>query len=54
MENRAEIYAALNKEPIPEIEEEGPTIDDLVLQDHMKLQQEIAEKNLEDDLKLDL
>lgn len=52
LENRAEIYAALNKEPIPEQEEEeeGPTVDDLVLQDHLKLQNEIANKDKEEDL----
>ncbi|XP_018573997.1 radial spoke head protein 3 homolog B isoform X2 [Anoplophora glabripennis] len=55
LENRAEIYAALNKEPIPEQEaEEGPTIDDLILQDHLKLQQEIAKKSKEEDLKFEL
>ncbi|KAJ8985578.1 hypothetical protein NQ317_011542 [Molorchus minor] len=45
LENRAEIYMALNRErPLEEAEEEGPTMEDLMLQDHLKLQREIAKQ----------
>lgn len=44
METRAEIYAALNAEkPEEPDEEEGPTMQDLDLAQHMKLQADIAE-----------
>lgn len=44
METRAEIYAALNAE-IPEepAEEEGPSAQDIDLEQHLKLQKDIAE-----------
>ncbi|KAJ8936156.1 hypothetical protein NQ314_012471, partial [Rhamnusium bicolor] len=49
LENRAEIYMALNKEKYEdEVEEEGPTIEDLILQDHLKLQAEIARNDEEE------
>lgn len=42
LENRAEIYKALNAEVIPQTEEEeGPTHDDLALLEHIKLKDEI-------------
>ncbi|XP_050301408.1 radial spoke head protein 3 homolog [Anthonomus grandis grandis] len=43
LENRAEIYKALNKESdvSQEEEEEGPSIEDMMLQDHLRLQREI-------------
>lgn len=48
LENRAEIYKALNRTPPPEPasdeEEAGPTLEEIVLADHLKLQQEISEK----------
>lgn len=42
LENRAELYKALNAEQKEESEEEGPTIEDLALQEHLKLQEAIA------------
>nr|XP_023023899.1 radial spoke head protein 3 homolog [Leptinotarsa decemlineata] len=46
LENRAEIYQALNKEyPKEEIEEEGPSVEDDILNEHLKLQKEIKKKN---------
>ncbi|KAJ8913498.1 hypothetical protein NQ315_017048 [Exocentrus adspersus] len=61
LENRAEIYAALNKEPSPdmEVEEEATTptatttVDDMILQDHLKLKQEIAESAPKEDHDVD-
>jgi hypothetical protein len=46
LENRAEIYKALNRTPRspPSEEEEGPTQEDIILADHLKLQQEILKK----------
>lgn len=45
LENRAEIYKALHKEiSTDETEEEGPSIEDMILQDHLKLQAEIKNK----------
>ena len=46
LENRAEIYKALNKTPRspPSEEEEGPTQGDIFLADHLKLQKEISEQ----------
>nr|CAH7752181.1 unnamed protein product [Callosobruchus chinensis] len=45
LENRAEIYDALNKETHDEEpEEEGPTMEELLLRDHLKLQEEIKKK----------
>lgn len=47
LENRAEIYRALNADkPFSEDEEEGPTIEDLQLKEHLKLQAAmLAEEN---------
>ncbi|CAG9768688.1 unnamed protein product [Ceutorhynchus assimilis] len=43
LENRAEIYKALNKEPSAEdTEEEGPSVEDMILQDHLRLREEIT------------
>ncbi|CAG9825042.1 unnamed protein product [Phaedon cochleariae] len=43
LEDRAEIYQALDKErAFEEPEEEGATVEDLVLKDHMRLQEEIT------------
>nr|CAI5852046.1 unnamed protein product [Callosobruchus analis] len=48
LENRAEIYDALNKETHEEEpEEEGPTMEELLLRDHLKLQEEIKKKEAE-------
>lgn len=45
LENRAEIYKALNRTPrSPPSEEEGPTQEDILLLDHLKLQQEVDQK----------
>ncbi|XP_076255056.1 radial spoke head protein 3 isoform X2 [Rhynchophorus ferrugineus] len=45
LENRAEIYKALNKEQsAEETEEEGPSVEDMILQDHLKLQEELKRK----------
>ncbi|KAH1001532.1 hypothetical protein HUJ04_005537 [Dendroctonus ponderosae] len=42
LENRAEIYKALNKESsTDETEEEGPSVEDMILQEHLRLQEEI-------------
>ncbi|XP_015836070.1 radial spoke head protein 3 homolog isoform X1 [Tribolium castaneum] len=50
LENRAEIYKALNQTPRspPSEEEEGPTQEDIVLADHLKLQEEISKKIAEE------
>ncbi|CAH1973734.1 unnamed protein product [Acanthoscelides obtectus] len=48
LENRAEIYDALNKETHGhEPEEEGPTMEELLLRDHIKLQEEIKKEEAE-------
>ncbi|XP_060518707.1 radial spoke head protein 3 homolog isoform X2 [Cylas formicarius] len=48
LENRAEIYKALNKESsTDETEEEGPSVQEMMLQDHFKLQQEIEGEEIE-------
>lgn len=45
LENRAEIYKALHKESsTDETEEEGPSVEDMILQDHVRLQKEIKSK----------
>ncbi|KAL1513415.1 hypothetical protein ABEB36_002834 [Hypothenemus hampei] len=45
LENRAEIYKVLNKESsTDETEEEGPSVQDMILQDHLRLQEEIRTK----------
>lgn len=46
LENRAEIYKALNQETKEESEEEGPTQEDLDLQEHLKLQAAIAQSKI--------
>lgn len=44
LETRAEIYAALNAEKGEEpSEEEGPSVQDIDLEQHLKLQEDIAE-----------
>ncbi|XP_030748590.1 radial spoke head protein 3 homolog [Sitophilus oryzae] len=48
LENRAEIYKALNKEvSSEETEEEGPSIEDMILQDHLKLQEELRIREMD-------
>lgn len=47
LENRAELYMALNQEPAEVEAEEGPTLEELMLQEHLKLQEEIAKKETE-------
>ncbi|XP_066258682.1 radial spoke head protein 3 homolog B [Euwallacea similis] len=55
LENRAEIYKALHKESsTDETEEEGPSVEDMILQDHLKLQEEIRAHSKHDALKGDM
>lgn len=50
MENRAEIYKALNKESsTEEAEEEGPSVEDVILQEHLRLQEEIKKSTAQPD-----
>lgn len=42
LENRAEIYQALSKAtPEEDVEEEGPSIQEMLLRDHLKLKEAI-------------
>lgn len=42
LENRAEIYQALSKDtPEEDVEEEGPSIQEMMLRDHIKLKESI-------------
>ncbi|XP_066144017.1 radial spoke head protein 3 homolog B isoform X3 [Euwallacea fornicatus] len=55
LENRAEIYKALHKESsTDETEEEGPSVEDMILQDHLRLQEEIRARTKHDTLKSDI
>lgn len=50
LENRAEIYQALDKStPDLDIEEEGPSVQEMMLMDHIKLTKAIVDEEVTDD-----
>lgn len=51
LENRAEIYQALDKStPEEEVEEEGPSITEMMLMDHMKLRKQIVNSEIDENV----